>query len=184
MSALEEALVRLARLLQEGGIPYMIIGGIANAMWGEPRSTLDIDVTVWASKDDVARILTLLADLCQVRVSEPLEFVRKTSVLPMEAKDGVRIDLIFGSLPFEREAIERTVEVSIQETPVRFVAPEDLILHKIVSERQKDTDDVRGILVRQRKNLDFAYLDLHIRELSLLLERPEMWNLWQKWKNE
>jgi hypothetical protein len=46
MTTQEQALVRLAQLLSEHGIPYMVIGGLANAVWGEPRTTLDIDVTV------------------------------------------------------------------------------------------------------------------------------------------
>jgi len=41
----EETLVALARRLDEHQIPYMIIGGLANAVWGEPRATLDIHGT-------------------------------------------------------------------------------------------------------------------------------------------
>ena len=33
----------IADVLSGIGIPYMVIGGMANAVWGEPRATLDID---------------------------------------------------------------------------------------------------------------------------------------------
>lgn len=48
MTSQEQALVRLARRLSDLEVPYMVIGGVANAVWGEPRATLDIDVTLAA----------------------------------------------------------------------------------------------------------------------------------------
>ncbi len=47
MSALEAALGRVHDALTAGGVPYMVIGGIAVAHGGVPRATLDVDVTVW-----------------------------------------------------------------------------------------------------------------------------------------
>ena len=46
IGAFEEALHELSTNLKEAHVPYMIIGGLANAIWGYPRSTLDIDVTI------------------------------------------------------------------------------------------------------------------------------------------
>ena len=53
MTVVEQALVRLSQTLSDNGIPYMIIGGMANAVWGEPRATLDIYATVWVRDDQV-----------------------------------------------------------------------------------------------------------------------------------
>jgi hypothetical protein len=41
----EEALASLAQLLERHQLAYMVIGGLANAVWGEPRATLDIHGT-------------------------------------------------------------------------------------------------------------------------------------------
>ena len=38
----------------------MIVGGIANAVWGEPRATIDVDVTVSVENPDLS---TAIADL-------------------------------------------------------------------------------------------------------------------------
>jgi hypothetical protein len=46
MSALEQTLVSAARLLKANGVPYMVIGGVANLFWGVPRATLDVDITI------------------------------------------------------------------------------------------------------------------------------------------
>ena len=42
MSRLEQALVTVARFLEQHHVPYMVIGGIANVVWGRPRTTLDV----------------------------------------------------------------------------------------------------------------------------------------------
>ena len=63
MTPIEHALVSFARILSENEIPYMIIGGMANAVWGEPRATIDIDVTIWFDETRAIRPLDL--DLAQ-----------------------------------------------------------------------------------------------------------------------
>ena len=43
---LHRILFRLADLLDADGVVYMIVGAFAVAMWGWPRATADIDVTL------------------------------------------------------------------------------------------------------------------------------------------
>jgi hypothetical protein len=80
MTVLEQALVRLSQTLSDNGIPYMIIGGMANAVWGEPRATLDIDATVWVRDDQISETITTLEKVFQPLVSNPRQFIRDTSV--------------------------------------------------------------------------------------------------------
>jgi len=184
MTSLEQALIKLAQTLSDNRIPYMIIGGMANAVWGQPRATLDIDVTIWFKEKEINRIVSFFADFCRPLVSDPAGFVQDTSVLPLESKDGVRIDLIFAKLSFEREAISRVVEIKVGGIPICFCSPEDLILYKIISERERDQDDARGVAVRRMKSLDLNYLEPRIRELAIALERPEIWKSWAEWKQK
>ncbi len=174
MKGLESALVSVARFLDAQALPYMVIGGMANAIWGVPRATLDVDVTVWAPPGPPPDVLAAFDGPFQVRPAKPLEFVRDTRVLPVETLDGVRIDVIFGMLPFERDAISRAVTRTIQGSPVRFCTAEDLVLLKIMSERPRDLDDVRHVIREQIRDLDRDYLDPRVAELAVLLERPEI----------
>ena len=184
MTSQEAALVLLARLLAKHQIPYMIIGGLANAVWGEPRATLDIDVTISADTSDAGRISSLLDRHFRALVSDPEAFAEETRVLPLESRTGVRVDLIFGLLPFERDAIERAKPVAIADEEIRFCTPEDLILLKIISRRERDQADVQGILRRRLSGLDLEYLEPRIEELSELLSRPEILQNWSRWKAE
>lgn len=113
MKTLENNLVKLARTLSDNGIPYMIIGGMANAVWGEPRATLDIDATIWVNDAEVERFISTVESEFRCLVSNPLDFIRNTRVLPLESEDTVRIDLIFGTLPYEKQAIERAVTLAV-----------------------------------------------------------------------
>jgi hypothetical protein len=184
MTLQERALVDLATALSDAGIPYMVIGGLANAVWGEPRATLDIDVTVALEPEALDRLITAVVPLFQPLVPDPASFVRETHVLPVASEQGVRADLILGVLPFELLAIERATAISIQQQDVRFCTAEDLILLKAVSTRTRDLDDVQGILRRRIDSLDLEYLEPRIRELADLLERPEIVERWLSWKEE
>ena len=79
-------------------------------------------------------------------VSNSLEFVHQTRVLPLDTTDGVRIDVIFALLPFEVDAIRRAGDVSIAGRMVRVVTAEDLVLMKILSDRPRDIADAEGIV--------------------------------------
>ena len=181
MNSLEETLVRLHRALEAAALPYMVIGGIANAQWGIPRATLDVDVTVWAEEAQLASAVEALCARFPPLTEEPLAFVRETRVLPLDIS-GVRADVLFGLLPYERSAIERAVERKVAGVPIRFCTAEDLILHKVISDRPRDLEDVRGILAAQRGKLDLGYLEPRIRKLSELLTRPSIWEAYLQGK--
>ena len=105
-------------------------------------------------------------------------------MLPIKSNENLRIDIIFGALPFEKDALDRAVEVKIGNSFIKICTAEDLILFKIISERSKDIEDVRSILRFQKENLDYIYLEPRIMELSDLLDRPGIRQKWDKWKED
>jgi hypothetical protein len=48
---------RLLKPLHRSGIPYMITGGLAAIIYGEPRLTNDVDLVLRLSPDDAERLL-------------------------------------------------------------------------------------------------------------------------------
>jgi len=152
-------LAKLARALGDAGIPYMIIGGQAVLLHGEPRLTRDIDVTLGVDAKAWERVRKAVGEIGLAPVVADVEdFVRTTNVLPVaDSPTGVRVDLIFSFTPYESEAIRRGVTVLLQDTPVRFASAEDLIIHKLVAGRPRDIEDVSGVLARNPP-LDEEYL--------------------------
>lgn len=51
-----EAAKRIARLLEQDGIEYAIGGALALGVWGAPRGTKDVDLSVFVTPDDFARV--------------------------------------------------------------------------------------------------------------------------------
>jgi len=104
----EKLLERIANCLDKAGIPYMIIGGQAVLLYGEPRLTKDIDVTLGV---DLTQLKNVLSAVCEMKISpltDPETFTRQTMVLPCsDPETGIRVDLIFSFSPFEQMAISR-----------------------------------------------------------------------------
>jgi predicted nucleotidyltransferase len=136
------------------------------------------------SDDKIGNLLYDLKKDYVILVDKPLDFISNTRVLPVQDNKGQRIDLIFGSLPFEENAIDRAIKVEIGNTTINFCTAEDLILLKIISDRDKDIEDVRGILKFQKETLDYDYLEPRITELTILLDKPDIKRQWEKWKKE
>ena len=174
MSRLEQALLAVTQWLTQHQVPHMVIGGIANVLWGVPRTTLDVDITIWVAEDRLESFTASITQAFAPRVTHPAAFVTDTRVLPLATPEGVSVDLIFGQLPYEQEAIQRAARQVIQGTEVFVCQPEDLILHKLVSERPRDLDDVKGIIQQQRGRLDCGYLDLKVAALARALDRPDI----------
>jgi predicted nucleotidyltransferase len=151
----------LARELDSRRIPYMLIGGQAVLVHGRPRLTEDIDVTLGMGPTELSKIL----DLCLVLGLDPLpeaaaDFVEETFVLPAHhGGSGIRVDFIFSTTPYERQAIERAIQLDVAGVPVSFAAAEDLVIHKLFAGRARDLDDVTAVVWRKGHNLDWAYLE-------------------------
>ena len=181
MTPLDHAVRDIVRVLESLRIAYAVIGGIANAVWGEPRATIDVDVTVAVDEDELSTTVPAIARSFQVPVSDPVAFVQQTRVLPLDSADGVRIDVIFALLPFEVDAIRRAKDVTIADRTVHVVTAEDLILMKIISDRPRDVADAGAIVRRRIGELDLAYLEPRIRELATALESDAILDRWRRW---
>jgi hypothetical protein len=152
-------LAKLGPALESGGIPYMVIGGQAVLLHGEPRLTRDIDITLGVDASHLEMVREIVERIGLTAVRTDVEaFVRATNVLPVaDAASGVRVDLTFSFTPYESEAIKRGVRVAFGEATVKFASVEDLIIHKLVAGRARDIEDVAGVLARH-PSLDEAYL--------------------------
>ncbi len=177
---LEAALRQITAFLDRSGLPYMVIGGIANLVWGRPRSTQDIDITVLITDPRLDKALEALGREFQILTSDAKRFLTETHVLPVATSDGTRVDLIRAVLPFEERAIHRAVPRTLGSTSVKVATAEDLVVLKLASTRFQDIDDAVEVIKRQKGSLDRNYLDPLIHSLSDLLERAEIWDIYAR----
>ena len=174
MNALEAALVDVAGYLEHQGIPYMVIGGFANLHWGRPRLTEDLDLKIQAEEPAWDGVVAGLQKRYRLLAPDPPAFLRQTRVIPLETPTGVRVDLVLAELPYEEEAIRRAETLSVGGQAFRICTAEDLVLHKIISDRSRDRDDVEGVVLSRGPSLDREYLDPRVRDMAAGLDRPDL----------
>lgn len=168
----EAILARLGRELDAADLPYMVIGGQAVLLYGEPRLTDDIDITLGATLDRLPDVLKLTTSMGLEPLVDPDEFTRQTMVLPCrDTATDLRVDLIFSFSPYERQALERARPIKMGDTQVRFASLEDVIVHKVIAGRPRDLEDVKGMLVKNPA-ADLAYIRTWLADFSATLGEP------------
>lgn len=175
----KKLLIESALLLKTAGIPYIVVGGQAVLLYGEPRFTRDIDITLGLDTDQRFRVMEAFKmSGFTPRPKDVDKFILETSVLPMEhLESGIRLDLIFSFSPFERTAIDRAHFIELDGVPIAFASVEDLIILKIFAGRSRDMEDVKTIVIKNPA-LDVKYVDEWLRSFEPVVERP----LVQLWK--
>ena len=163
----QRLLNRIASELKRRSIPYMVIGGQAVLLYGEPRLTRDIDITLGLGVDGLDKLLDVVPAVpLKVLVENVREFVTRTMVLPaLEERSGIRVDFIFSFSLYGRQAIERAVDVKMGRTIVKFGSVEDVVVHKIIAGRPRDLEDVRSILLKNPE-YDSGYIERWLKEFE------------------
>jgi predicted nucleotidyltransferase len=156
--------------LEEQGIPYALLGGVASTALGRRRWTHDIDIFV--SPEDADRSLQAL---------EAAGFLiqrKNPHWLYKAMKEDVLVDVIFrarGDITLDDAMLERAHDQEFRGQQVRVLAPEDLIVIKVASndvENPRHWYDALGML--RACDIDWEYLVERARVsprrvLSLLL---------------
>lgn len=158
LESLDKFVTKTLRFLNRTKIPYLVIGGLAAAVVGEPRFTYDIDV-------DIALDSKMIKDFLTKAKKEGFRFDPKAVTQDLETQGAFRIagkrfhvDFIVASTDLEREAMNRAEFKSLYGVRAAFPTPEDLILLKIIPGRPQDILDIDRIARRHRSNLDESYL--------------------------
>jgi len=184
---LEKLLKKISLEFKKNKIDYMVIGGQAVLIYGEPRLTKDIDIILGTDIDRFKDILKIVKKMkLKILPKNPYDFVKETMVLPLlDEKTGIRIDLIFSFSEYEKEALKRVNRVKISDFYVNYVSIEDLIIQKIISGRERDIEDIR-IVIMKNKKIDEKYILKWLSEFekTLNVNFKEIFERLKKEKNK
>ncbi len=125
-------------------------------VWGQPRMSADVDVTVELEAPDAADFVNAIKKAgFQTRVQDVERFVTETKVIPLLHRETkLPLDVVLAGPGLEEQFLERVRWTRVEGLEIPVISPEDLIVTKILAGRAKDLQDVRGVLRRQRDSLD------------------------------
>lgn len=137
IAALERALSKL---------PHAFGGALALAYYAEPRATIDIDLNVFVVVDrypEVARLLSRLG----VAADDPaaIEAVKRDGQTRV-MWDHTPIDLFFTYDAFHDAAAAARRRVPFAKATISILAPEHLVVCKVVFNRPRDWVDIDAML--------------------------------------
>lgn len=159
-----------SRIFQDRGVRWYLFGAQAVIVWGRPRMSADVDVTVDMDPEQAPDLLAKMKEHgFAARKREGLQaFVRRTRVLPLlHEPTDFPLDVVFAGPGLEQGFLDRARRVELAGDSVPVISPEDLLVGKILAGRSKDLEDVRGVLEQRGEELDID----HVRELLSLLEQ-------------
>jgi hypothetical protein len=171
-----ELLTDLATAFADLGVAWYVFGAQAVLLWGRPRMTADVDVTVrLGTIENETLIGTLELRGFSRRYSVPADFVRRTRVLPLvHVASGLAVDIVVAGPGLEDEFLARAVRVTIGSVAIPVISAEDLLVTKVLAGRPKDLDDIRGVLAERGERLALDQVRQTLRLLEAALGQSDL----------
>jgi hypothetical protein len=167
-------------LLDASGLPHLVIGGLAVIALGEPRTTADVDVLVYASDAEAeALVAQAIAAGFDARLEIERERLHATGTLRLR-HGPFQLDAITASMPFEEDVRRRAIKKRMFGRQVLLPTPEDLVILKVLAGRDKDLLDAVGVARRHRSRLDRAYVERVIQDVCEAAEDVSHWERLQQ----
>lgn len=134
------------------GVEHAFGGALSLAYHAEPRSTIDIDLNVFAEAQNAGAVFKKLSVLGIKSSSRqggsrkgPVDFVIETGQTRV-FWGNTPIDLFFSYDPFHEAMRKATLEVPFAETTIRILSATHLCVCKAVFNRPKDWVDIQAVL--------------------------------------
>lgn len=130
-------------LLNSERVEYLVIGGYAVGHHGYPRTTVDLDIWIANSPENVARTVTALE---RFGFSSAREFAHLLTRERQVVRMGVpplRLEILttISGVEFS-DCYGRRAIATLDGIEVRFISLSDLRMNKKASGRRKDIDDL------------------------------------------
>jgi len=176
----EDFIKLILQALQAAGIDYLIGGAVAVWAWGEPRSTLDVDLVVNIPLESVGKLShelavrdflvpaeIILENILEERADIPINAIHmfsgyKADLYPLRAGDELRAS-----------AFTRRQRIDLGEPlgEIYLHSPEDLIIYKLwyysLSQQTKHLRDITSIVLTLGDELDEGYILFWVNKKGL-----------------
>ena len=179
-----EVTLKVTAVFEKLGIPYLIGGSLASALYGMIRTTQDADIVAQMRQEHLRPFVADLQSEFYVddeMIAESIQ--RNTSFNIIHRETFFKVDIFIPSpRPFLQSQLSRAQRQTFTfetEASAKFASPEDTILSKLewyhlggeLSDRQ--WRDILGVIKTRADELDLVYLRKWAIEIRVedLLER-------------
>lgn len=154
LSDIHDVLLEAVNIVEDSGMPYAVIGGLAVKNLGRPRVTHDIDFFV--RPDDAEKILKVLeAKGFTTQLRDPFWLYKAW-------KKDILVDVIFkssGDIYFDEEVRSHVRRVPYNGMMINAISPEDFIVIKAAAHQEHNPHHWHDALaVLKQGGLDWDYL--------------------------
>jgi len=180
--SLSEKVLAIEEGLRQRRLPHAFGGALALAYYGTPRATIDIDVNVFVGVDRADEVLGLFEALGAERLDKKeRERLRRDEQVRIHW-EGTPVDLFFSYDALHASCLERRRRMPFGGADaIHVLSAEDLLVFKVLFDRDKDWRDLEELIYAQADELDAAYArgwlerilgkDPRLHRLGELLER-------------
>lgn len=164
--------------LEALGLQYMITGGVASVVYGDPRFTRDIDLILELREPDAGRLLN--AFLSEDFYRPPLEAVKEEIRRPrhghfniIHRDTALRADVyLLGHDPLHAWAFGRRVRIPLEDgTAIWLAPPEYVVVRKLEYYKESGSErhlrDVSAILEISGEKIDEVEIERWAVRLDL-----------------
>ena len=138
----------LLTVLEQKSIDYALCGGLAMAVHGSPRATIDIDLLI--EPESMARLFTIAADLGYTIRGKDLQFadgaieIRRVSKIEPTSGDLLSLDLLLVT-PEILSVWQSRITADWEGGKLSVVSREGLIKMKQLRSSGQDLDDIERL---------------------------------------
>lgn len=159
----------LVKICREKEIRIVLMGGIATSFYARPRATYDIDGIIHSGKRGLDEFLIAAGKSgFGYDAKQPVKFIQGLPFITLlYKKHKVYVDLFIAETIFQKGIVKRARKIKFGKMLVDIISREDLIILKLQTGREKDTEDARNILADNSDKLDFAYLGKWANQLGV-----------------
>jgi hypothetical protein len=179
-----EVTLKVTTLLEQLGVPYLIGGSLASALYGMVRTTQDSDIVAEMRPEHIPAFVAALQDEFYIDDEMIASAIRRSSSFNIIHRETIfKVDVFIPRpRPFLQSQLNRAQRHTFtfaNTISAKFASPEDTVLAKLewyrlggeTSERQ--WRDILGVLKTRAGQLDLDYLRKWAAEINVsdLLER-------------
>lgn len=178
MIGVDPELLRFPLCIEAVDVPCMIVGSVASMAFGEPRSTLDIDLVIAARPEDAERLISAF-DPGRYYLP-PVEVIRRELMRSegtfniIDGETSLKADIYgMGNDALNRYGFAHRIAISIDNLGDVYVAPPTCVIvgklrYFSMSRQDKHLRDIRGMLALDTTGMDLPMIDQWAERIGVM----------------